>query len=411
MSTPSSTRRSTTWTERGLRWCYAIFAIAFPLTVVVDACLHETITLGPGLVEESGSMSERLQILLEGRSTLFLGAFCVLGLFVLLWNGVMTYRGLSFDDHEALTPREIATFFLCNAVLAGLLYLALGLLGVGASALGYGFFTGFDAIARMTVWCTAQVAKVPVLWHLPYPLPLLAGILLVDLFEYWFHRLGHIWRPFWLLWHRPHHMTPYLTIPTTQPVFAAFPLFIVLSVPFQLGVGVAAKLFYSETMIGEALFVRLIGQIVAIGSHNSALYSLFWKNRVLRALGAAYGEGPYHYIHHISSAPDCNFGAMPFMFWDRVFGTYRAPTAERPSVGLWGRPALHWNPVRLALSGVLQVIYELRMNAGLLTRLRILFGSLHYMPPQSRDYSVLGTSREVADELRDQRDRRVVGNN
>jgi len=38
--------------------------------------------------------------------------------------------------------------------------------------------------------------------------------------------------------------------------------------------------------------VRMIRQIVLIGSHNTALYSTFWKSRTLHVLSAFFGEGP-----------------------------------------------------------------------------------------------------------------------
>jgi hypothetical protein len=74
------------------------------------------------------------------------------------------------------------------------------------------------------------------------------------------------------------------------------------------------------------------------------------------------------------------------MFWDRVFGTYAAPTAERPAVGLQGSPPLSANPLRLAFAGVLQLCYELKHNRGILTRLRILFGASSWSPERTRDF-------------------------
>jgi sterol desaturase/sphingolipid hydroxylase (fatty acid hydroxylase superfamily) len=372
--------------EPWIRAGYVVFAIAFSLTVVVDAFAHETVMLGLGLVDERGSALTRLESQLAGVSLRWLAVMVPLSAFVLAWNGVMLYRGFSLA--KGLPRRQIFSFFLLTMTVSLMLYVGLALAGAVSAAMGHGFFFGFSLVHHYTVWCRALVARVPTLVHLPYPLPLFASIALVDLFHYWFHRLGHTWRPFWLLWHRPHHMPPFLTIPTTQPVFSAFPLFILLSVPFQLGVGICAKLFYSDTMIAEALLVRMIGQIVLIGSHNTALYSTFWKSRTLRVLSAFFGEGPYHYMHH-SSLPGqslINLGGPPFMLWDRVFGTYVPPTATPPPVGLTGSPRLHLNPLRLGLAGLLQLGYELRRNRGILTRLRILLGGSNFVPAQSKDY-------------------------
>lgn len=372
--------------EPWLRAGYAVFAVAFALTVVVDAFAHETVTLGLGLVDEAGSALTRLQGQLTGLPPRWLAVMFLVSAFALTWNGIMLYRGFSLA--EALPRRQIVSFFLLTMVVSLMLYVGLALAGLVSAALGHGFFFGFSLVRHYTVWCGAVLARVPTLVHLPYPLPLLASMALVDLFQYWFHRLGHTWRPFWLLWHRPHHMPPFLTIPTTQPVFAAFPLFFLLSVPFQLGVGVCAKLFYSDAMIAEALLVRMMGQVALIGSHNTALYTTFLRSRPLRALSAFFGEGPYHYMHH-SALPGhslVNLGGPLFMLWDRVFGTYVSPSETRPPIGLQGSPRLHLNPLRLGLAGLLQLGYELRHNRGLVTRLRVLFGSSNFAPADTRDY-------------------------
>jgi hypothetical protein len=141
-------------------------------------------------------------------------------------------------------------------------------------------------------------------------------------------------------------------------------------------------------MIAEALLVRMVGQIVLIGSHNTALYSTFWRSRILRALSAFFGEGPYHYIHH-SALPGhslINLGGPLFMLWDRVFGTYVSPSETPPPVGLEGSPRLHLNPLRLALAGLAQLGYELRHNRGFVTRLRVLLGGSSFVPAHTRDY-------------------------
>jgi sterol desaturase/sphingolipid hydroxylase (fatty acid hydroxylase superfamily) len=342
--------------------------------------------LGPGLVDEAGFGLTRFESQLAGVSPVWLAVILPFSGFVLSWNGVMLYRG--FSPAQALPRRQIVSFFLLTVSLTLMLYVGLALAGTASAATGRGFFFGFALLRHFTEWSSAQVARVPTLVNLPGPLALVASIALGDLFQYWFHRLGHTWRPFWLLWHRPHHIAPYLTIPTTQPVFAPFPLFFLLSVPFQLGVGVCSKLFHSEAMIAEVLLLRMLGQVVLIGSHNTALYTTFWRSRPLRLLGAFFGEGPYHYMHH-SALPGhslINLGGPLFMLWDRVFGTYVPPTETRPPIGLQGSPNLQLNPLRLGLAGLLQLGYELRHNCGIVTRLRVLFASSSYTPPHTKDY-------------------------
>lgn len=371
--------------EPWLAALYAVFAVAFSLTVVVGAFAEPTVILGLGLSDEPGGPWSRLfaQLVLLSPARLF--ALLGLATFVLAWNGVMLYRGLA----GALPRRQVLSFLILNVVIALLFYGGLGLCGLASAATGHGFLFGINIVRHFTRLSRAAVDRVPTLVHLPYPLPLAASMLLVDFFQYWFHRLGHVWRPFWLLWHRPHHLPTFLTIPTTQPVFAAFPLFLLLSVPFQVGLGISAKLFYSDSMITEALLVRMLWQLVLIGSHNTALYTTFYENRLLRALGAFFGDGPYHYVHH-SALPGqslVNLGGPFFMLWDRVFGTYLAPTPKPPPVGLTGSPALHGNPLRLGLAGLLQLVYEWRHNQGVRLRLAILFGSSSFNPPHTKDFT------------------------
>jgi len=148
-----------------------------------------------------------------------------------------------FLARPALPRKQIISFFLLTVCLTLMLYVGLTLAGATSAATGRGFFFGFALVRHYTEWCSALVARVPTLVNLPSPLALLVSVALGDLFQYWFHRLGHTWRPFWLLWHRPHHMAPYLTVPTTQPVFAPFPLFFSLACPFNLGSAYAPSSF------------------------------------------------------------------------------------------------------------------------------------------------------------------------
>jgi len=156
--------------EPWIRAGYVVFAIAFSLTVVVDAFAHETVMLGLGLVDEAGGALARLEIQLAGVSPRWLVVMVPLSAFVLAWNGVMLYRGFSLA--EGLPRRQIISFFLLTMVVSLMLYVGLALAGAVSAALGHGFFFGFSLVRHYTVWSRALVARVPTLVHLPYPLPL-----------------------------------------------------------------------------------------------------------------------------------------------------------------------------------------------------------------------------------------------
>lgn len=375
----------------------AVFAVQFSCFVVIDAIFNHNIMMGPGLVDTGQSAFnwalQTLSPMLEQRQFLFIGTVSVLCLAAMLINSLVTYRGFTrYRDHQGrpFPLHVMQTFLLLNGVMVGMMVLMLALCGIAAWLLGYSFADGMAVIRWMTQLSHSVVAQVPTLIHLPYPLPLFAAMLAVDFFLYWFHRLGHTRRSMWLLWHRPHHMTPVLIHPTTQPVFAAFPLFLLFSVPFQLMVGVLAKIFGPETMIMEAILLRAFLQCFAPYAHNSAYYHWFAKSRFRMLIGKTFGLGNYHYMHH-SALPGheaINLGGNLYYFWDRLFGTYVEPSKEKPPVGLTGQPELHMNPLRLALSGLAQLLYEWRHNPDWKTRAKILLGSSGWTPPVTKDYAI-----------------------
>lgn len=377
----------------------AVFSVGFVLTTIVDALFNVTIMLGPGLVDSGLTPLQwairQLQPLFDKGDTtslVFLAFFLPLALFCLIQNALAVYRGFTLYPQtvgRAYPLREFWTFFLLNAAMVLVLVLMLLLCGVIAWLCFGDFFKGYDIVYEMTMFSNNIVDRVPTLVVLPYPLPLIVTLLLVDFFYYWFHRWGHTQRLWWLLWHRPHHMTTEMIIPCVQPVFAAAPLFLLIAIPYQIGLGVLAKLFGPETMVMEALAFGLIGTIIGIYSHISAYYDSFAKNKIAMAVGHFYGLGNYHYMHH-SSLPGhevINIGGTFFLFWDRVFGTYVKPPEQKPPVGLTGQPELYMNPLRLALSGMTQIGYELKHNKDWRTRLKIIFGGSEYFPPQTKDFA------------------------
>jgi len=378
----------------------ALFAVGFVFTAVMDALFNLNIMLGPGLVDKGVSTLDRAWGVLEPildrgdlSSAIFLSLFLPMVVLCLLWNAIVVYRGFTLYPKTRGKPyplKTFTTFFLLNAVMVVLMYIALIVVGIIAWLWLGEFATGFEVIHHMTMYSQSVVGRVPTLVQLPYPFPLLCAYLTVDFFYYWLHRWGHTQRLWWLLWHRPHHMTNELIIPCTQPVFAAFPLFLLFAVPFQVGIGVLAKLFGPETMILESLMLGVISTTFAIYAHNSAYYEWFGKQKILMFIAGMFGNGNYHYMHHsaLKGHEFINIAGFGWYFWDRVFGTYVKPYKEKPPVGLTGSPELHMNPIRLALSGMMQIVYEWKHNKSFLTRLKILFGGSDYVPPVSKDFAV-----------------------
>src|SRR5690606_24210736 len=112
----------------------------------------------------------------------------------------------------------------------------------------------------------------------------------------WAHRLGHESRLLWLLFHRHHHMPYDLIQPNQQAVFFAFPLFVVLAVPYVFGFAVISKLFTDEPLAvaGYTILFKLVAAFATTFSHQGALYEFAQSSRFVRALGVLVSEGPYH---------------------------------------------------------------------------------------------------------------------
>ena len=187
--------------------------------------------------------------------------------------------------------------------------------------------------------------------------------------------------------------------PLTTGVVVAFPFGFLVMFPYIVFFGACTKLLSNEPLFFEILIFNLIANIPNISAHSTSLYHIGFKHKWIGFLGHLFGSAQYHYLHHAShpvyskqKTNLTNIGAGPWMLWDKLFGTYVEPPASRPNIGLTGDPELHMNPVRLLLSGLVQIMYELKNNRQWSVRLKIIFGKSDYMPPVSKDFVVL-TSR------------------
>jgi sterol desaturase/sphingolipid hydroxylase (fatty acid hydroxylase superfamily) len=269
------------------------------------------------------------------------------------------------------------------------------LLGVGALVLGYDFMSGLTAVQNLLNQLRALAQQVPTIIDMPAWLAFIVLNMVGGFFHYWFHRLSHESRVLWLLFHRTHHMTPELIQASAQAVFNSFPFFIFAAVPYVVIFSVVGKLVTSESLITYLIVFKLFSAFANMWSHQTALYTWAQGQWWIRVLSTITSEGVYHYLHH--SAEDqhhtrhsniVNVGGGLFFFWDRVFGTYRTVTPQRPRVGLQGIAAkdMTTNPLRLAIAGIAQLVYELRYNPGVMEWAKILFGGSEYVPAKTKDY-------------------------
>ena len=290
---------------------------------------------------------------------------------------------------EPLPTGYTFTMVLTNLLLFVLPFAVVGVLGFGATLFGIDFAAGANVFRIGTEAVSGAIERwVPTLVTVPYPWPLLLASIPAGLGYYAWHRLQHAWRPLWLLSHRPHHVATHLSIPTTLP--ADSPLaFALNTIPQVLLIGTLTKLFASEPMLLEAmLWIVVTWTFTEVFNHTEASYHWTLGGPLRRFWFQFFGCGAWHLVHHSSAEEHrlANIGGGPFMLWDRVFGTFHAPPAEKPRMGLTGRPPLRMSPFRLALAGHLEILEELIRNPSWSDRLKIVLGPARFQPPVRVDH-------------------------
>ncbi|MEP7183062.1 MAG: sterol desaturase family protein [Betaproteobacteria bacterium] len=256
-------------------------------------------------------MANLQAVLLEavrvGYPGLTLGGF----LFLLIWEGGRPR--VAFADRRRHVLRNVGLFVVmvvfADGVVGGALF------GIRARLLDAqsGLLTALD-------WP---------LWAL-----VVAGVLATDLASYAYHRLSHRIHALWLM-HAVHHSDPHLDFTTglrfhpldmAAYVAAVAGILVVLGIPLWVE-GVRALLLNPLSM----------------AQHANVVWPV-WVERGCRWLLVT---PAMHRVHHSADAPgiDANFGQV-FSFWDRAFGTYRAPAAaDPPRIGVPVLAADRWQTV------------------------------------------------------------------
>jgi sterol desaturase/sphingolipid hydroxylase (fatty acid hydroxylase superfamily) len=146
------------------------------------------------------------------------------------------------------------------------------------------------------------------------------GFFLYDFFYYWFHRLQHLFRPFWRV-HAVHHSIEQLNAVNDYHHW----LESALRVPFILLPMSLIIAVHPPEVIVYTMVLQFMGQMTHANSKIS--YGLF---RYL------FSEPRFHRIHHSSEQRHWgkNFAFM-FPVWDVIFGTAYFPKSDEfPPTGL-----------------------------------------------------------------------------
>jgi sterol desaturase/sphingolipid hydroxylase (fatty acid hydroxylase superfamily) len=157
-----------------------------------------------------------------------------------------------------------------------------------------------------------QLNHLGLLYHTPYWLQIFAGLILLDLFMYWWHRANHI-IPFLWQFHIYHHKDTKLNVTSALRFHVAE---IIFSYAFKLPV---------LTLLGiNADTVILYGIILffVITLHHSNIRIGKITDRIVRILIVS---PRMHRIHHsvIRHETNSNYSSV-LPYWDMLFKSYRA---------------------------------------------------------------------------------------
>ena len=217
---------------------------------------------------------------------------------VLGWQRSFLFRLSRWKEHGST---------LCDLIVSSLFIFGL------SSWLG-NLFT-FGALG-MVQQLAGVAPKFDVAGVVPHPaLRWLLYFILIDFSDYWLHRAMHRWAPLWKL-HSFHHAATEFNILTGNRIHFTEDALMVAGRAIVL----APLAISLPEVIGVVMVRRVIDQL----QHSELAWSYGTVGRTLVM-------SPLHHRLHHSSHPDdyrANFGNI-FVWWDRLFGSYRHPDGSR----------------------------------------------------------------------------------
>ena len=159
-------------------------------------------------------------------------------------------------------------------------------------------------------WLNNQQFGLLQLFNIPSYLAIMIGVLLIDIFMYWWHRINHEWRFLWYF-HKFHHVDTKLNSTSALRFHAGELLlsYVTRIIAFSLlGISLSAILVHSLLLFPIIVF------------HHSNLkiserWDLFFRRFIVTPR--------MHRIHHsvIKSETNSNYSSV-LPYWDKLFRSY-----------------------------------------------------------------------------------------
>ena len=181
------------------------------------------------------------------------------------------------------------------------------------------------------------------------------AFLLYDFSYYWKHRLCHERTLLWAS-HVVHHQSEDYNLGTAlRQTSSSFLLSWVFYIP-MFAIGVPVDVFVA---------VAAVNLLYQFWVHTEHIGSLGVLDRILVTPSN-------HRVHHARNAEyiDANYGGV-FIFWDRIFGTYRAERVDLPPVYGTRSPLRSWNPLWANLEVYAQMLRDTWQTPKLADKWRV----------------------------------------
>ncbi|HZT55555.1 MAG TPA: sterol desaturase family protein [Burkholderiaceae bacterium] len=224
--------------------------------------------------------------------------YVLFGGFVLALAGEMIFPRFADDGPQ-------------RRVAHGLHNLLLWIAGIVVMSLAFGSSAWFALN-----WLQAHGVGVLAMLHLTGALHAVLAFLLLDLCDYFFHRLSHNVRWLWLL-HAVHHSDPAVDVTTN---LRQHPAHILLTQLWKLLVAAA---------VGVPMWVFLLHETLAIGMAHLHHAAIRWPRWIDKAFAWLVITPRMHWNHHSPEAALTNSNyAVVLSIWDRSFRTFTPATAD-----------------------------------------------------------------------------------
>lgn len=160
------------------------------------------------------------------------------------------------------------------------------------------------------------------LFQIPSLLKIVLGIFLLDLGDYFYHRLTHRWKLLWS-YHRVHHSDFEMDVTTA---YRFHPLENVGLLVTQI----ISSFLFGYSIETVAIYYTLYLPLV-VAQHVNIKFPVWFEN----TFGLLFSTPDFHRVHHanLEHYTDSNYGDF-FSIWDRLFGTYNKVQSTELKFGL-----------------------------------------------------------------------------